>query len=69
MDPTPVVTSGMTSEALSSFLTNVGTVVTQAVSWCTDILSMVTGSPVLFTFFVLGLVGLGVGLLGRVKNL
>lgn len=68
MEPTPAVT-GMTTEALSSFLTNVGTVVKQAVIWCGDILEMVTGSPVLFTFFVLGLVGLGVGLLSRVKNL
>lgn len=66
---TPVVESGMTAEALSTFLTNVGKVVESAVTWCGDILNMVTGSPVLFTFFVLGLVGLGVGLLSRVKNL
>ena len=56
----------MTENAMSAFLTEIGTFFTQSVDWCTTILSKVTAEPAL-TVLVLGfpIVGFAFGLLHR----
>lgn len=61
----------MTGSALSlaDIVSNVGTVVTGAVSWMGQIVSFITANPLVMIFVTISLVGLGVGLLSRVLNL
>lgn len=56
---------------LSSILTNIGSVVTSAISWMGDYLGLITksGNEILFIFCVIPLVGLGVGLVRRMMNI
>lgn len=54
------------AETMTTVLTNVGSVVTEAITWMTEFLEPITSNPVLFVFVVaVPLVGLGVGLLNR----
>lgn len=57
--------------ALSTILTNIGSVITSAISWMGDYLSLITtsGNEILFVFTVIPLVGLGIGLVQRMINL
>ena len=57
--------------ALSTILTNIGSVITSAISWMGDYLSLITtsGNEILFVFTVIPLVGLGIGLVKRMINL
>ncbi len=57
--------------ALSTILTNIGSVITSAISWMGDYLSLITtsGNEILFVFTVIPLVGLGIGLVRRMINL
>lgn len=56
---------------LSSILTNIGSVVTSAITWMGDYLGLITksGNEILFIFCVIPLVGLGVGLVRRMMNI
>lgn len=54
---------------LSDFLANIGTVITSVIGWMGTVLNAIMNSPVLFVFFCLSLVGIAVGILGRIKNL
>lgn len=60
----------MAEGAMSTFLTNIGTFFTQSVTWMSDILETVSGSPEL-TVMVLAMpiVGFSVGLLSRLIRL
>lgn len=60
----------MTEGAMSTFLDNIGTFFTQAITWMGDVLETVSGSPEL-TVMVLAMpiVGFAVGLLGRLIRL
>ncbi len=60
----------MAENAMSSFLTEIGTFFTQSVSWLGDVLDVVIASPAL-TVMVLAMpiVGFAVGLLGRLIRL
>ncbi len=42
---------------------------TSAVTWIGDYITVVTNNPLLLTFAVLSLVGLGVGLISRLMHL
>lgn len=55
---------------MSAFLTEIGTFFTQSITWLSDVLDTVTGSPAL-TVLVLAMpiVGFAVGLLGRLIRL
>ncbi len=57
--------------ALSTILTNIGSVITSAITWMGDFLSLITksGNEILFIFCVIPLVGLGVGLVRRMMNI
>lgn len=63
--------SGGTVSALTTILTNIGSVVTSAITWMGNYLSLITtsGNEILFVFTVIPLVGLGVGLVKRMINL
>lgn len=51
---------------MSTILTEVGLVFTQAISWVGDVAGTITGEPLLLIFCVLPLVGIGVSMF---KNL
>ena len=55
---------------LSTILSSIGSVVTSAISWMGDYLSLITqtGNEILFIFTVIPLVGLGIGLVRRMIN-
>lgn len=54
---------------LSSILTDIGSIVTSAVSWMGSIVTFITSNPLVLMFVVLSVVGLGIGLLRRVLGL
>lgn len=56
---------------LDTILNSIGSVVTSAISWMGDYLSLITqtGNEILFIFCVIPLVGLGVGLVRRMMNI
>jgi len=56
----------MTMEAL---MTAIGTIVTQAISWIGDYVTVITSNPLLLAFVVVSFVGLGVGLIKRMIRL
>lgn len=57
-DPTPAVT-------VSTIVTNVTTLVTEAVKWVGSFVSAITSNPLILTFVIVAFVGLGVGLIKR----
>lgn len=54
---------------LSTILTDVGTIVTQAVSWIGSYVGVITSNPLIEMFVVVSFVGLGVGLIKRLIRL
>lgn len=56
----------MEEVTVSAILESAGLIVTEALTWLTETVSTVTGSPLLLMFVVLGLVGTGVGLMRRI---
>lgn len=55
--------------SVSTILTDVGTVVTQAMSWAGNVVTFITSNPLIMVFVALPLVGLGVGLIKRMISL
>ena len=51
---------------VATILESAGLIVTEALSWLTETVTAVTGSPLLLMFVILGLVGTGVGLMRRI---
>lgn len=51
---------------VATILESAGLIVTEALSWLTETVTTVVGSPLLLMFVVLGLVGTGVGLMRRI---
>ena len=56
---------------LATIISNIGSVVTGAIGWMGDYLSLITtsGNEILFVFTVIPLVGLGIGLVKRMINI
>ena len=56
---------------MSSLLTNIGLVFTEAIGWVGDVVSTITasGNELLLIFAIIPLVGLGVGLTKRLMNM
>lgn len=50
-------------------MTNVGTIVTQSISWIGEYLEVITAQPLLLAFVIVAFVGLGVGLIKRLIRL
>lgn len=59
----------MAEVTLASILTDIGSIVTSAVSWMGSIVTFITSNPLVLMFVVLSVVGLGIGLLRRVLGL
>ena len=55
---TPTVT-------VSTIVTNVTTLVTEAVKWVGSFIAVITSNPLILTFVIVSFVGLGVGLIKR----
>lgn len=54
---------------ISTILTSVGTVVTQAVTWAGDIVDFIGENPLIMVFVSIPLVGLGIGMVRRLISL
>lgn len=52
-----------------NLLTDISSIVTQAISWITQFISLVTSIPLLLLFATFPLVGYGVNLLKRIIHL
>lgn len=63
MDGTEVVVGSM-----DAILASAGSMVTEALSWVGEVVTTITGNPLLLMFVVLPLIGLGVGLVKRIIN-
>ena len=57
---------GGATVTVATILASAGDIVTEALSWLTETVTAVTGSPLLLMFVILGLVGTGVGLMRRI---
>lgn len=53
----------------SAILTAIGNVVTASMSWAGDVVTFITSNDLVLYAVVIGFVGLGVGLLGRIFGL
>lgn len=62
----PVETAAST---VATVLADIGTIVTEAISWMGDYMTVVTDNPLLLVFVCLPVVGLGIGLLKRMISL
>ncbi len=59
----------LTSTAtVGSLVGNAGEIVTAGLGWVGNVVSTVTGSPLILLFVILPLVGLGIGLFRRLIN-
>lgn len=65
----PIAAEGSAAATVSSVLTDVGTVVTQAMTWAGNVVSFIAANPLIMVFVSLPLVGLGVGLIKRMISL
>lgn len=57
------------ASTIASVLADIGTIVTEAISWMGDYMTVVTDNPLLLVFVCLPVVGLGIGLLKRMISL
>lgn len=53
---------------MATILSDATSIVTEALSWVGQVVSTVTGAPLLLLFVILPLVGLGIGLFRRLIN-
>ena len=51
---------------MSTIMTAVSTIVTEAIKWIGEFTTAITGNPLLLAFVVVSFVGLGVGLIRRI---
>ena len=54
---------------MSAILTDIGSIVTSAITWMTSFATFVTGNPLVLVFVLIPLVGLGIGLFRRLLSL
>lgn len=54
---------------LASILTDVGSVVTSALSWAGDVVDFIVANPIVMIFVIVPLVGLGIGMVRRMISL
>lgn len=50
---------------LSAILTDIGSIVTSAITWMTSFMTFITDNPLVLLMVLVPLVGLGVGLIAR----
>lgn len=56
----------MEEVTVATILESAGQIVTEGLSWVTETAGIITSTPLLLMFVVLGLVGLGIGLIRRI---
>ena len=61
--PTPAAGS------LTAIISDIGSIVTGAVSWVGSFVGAITDNPLILMFVIIGFVGLGVGLIKRLIRL
>lgn len=54
---------------MSTILTDVGSIVTQAITWVSSYVGAITSNPLIEMFVIVSFVGLGVGLIRRMIRL
>lgn len=54
---------------MATIITNITSVVTAAIGWVGQFLTLITGQPLLLLFVITSFVGLGVGLIARLIRL
>lgn len=59
----PIAATATTT--VSSVLTDISSVVTQAMTWAGDVAEMIVSTPILLIFVSFAAVGLGIGLIRR----
>lgn len=59
----------VTTPTVASILTDIGTIVTQAISWAGDVVTFVVSNPLIMIFCAIPLVGLGIGMVKRMISL
>lgn len=63
------MTGASTAASLSTILSDVGSIVTQAVTWIGQYSTVITSNPLIEMFVIVSFVGLGVGLIKRLIRL
>lgn len=58
-----------TAVTVSSIIGQAGDIVTEALSWVSEVTTTITGNPFILTFVLVAFVGLGVGLIRRMIHL
>lgn len=58
-----------TTATVGTILTNVTSVVTESVNWITSFVGAITSNPLILTFVILSIAGMGVGLIRRLIRL
>lgn len=53
---------------MADILTSITSIVTSAISWLTQVVTAVTGQPILLLFVVFGFVGTGIGIFRRLTR-
>lgn len=54
---------------MATIIGQAGDIVTESLSWVGEVVTTITGSPLILTFVLVAFVGLGVGLLRRMMRL
>lgn len=57
-----------TTTTVATIVSDAGSIVTSGLGWVSQVVSTVTGNPLILLFVILPLVGLGVGLFRRLIN-
>lgn len=58
-----------TAVTMASIAGDVGTLVTEVISWTTEYLTLITGNPLLMMFVVFAFIGTGIGVIKRLVRL
>lgn len=59
----------MEGVTMATILTAVSSIVTEAISWITSFVGAITANPLIELFVLFGLIGTGIGLIGRLIRL
>lgn len=60
---------GTVAVTLSTILTDIGTIVTQALTWASSVVTFIQANPIVMVFVLIPLVGLGIGMVKRMISL
>ncbi len=61
-----ILTTEVTTATMSTIMTAVTAIVTEAIKWIGQFTAAITSNPLLLAFVVVSFVGLGVGLIRRI---